>query len=195
MQYGDARHSGIEMDQLFRHLVPVADALGTPHFEKNLATALGSLLAHDMMTMTRYSALGAPTFLIHTHNFPAQMAERYLTIYHLFDPFLDHWREKEQPGVIWLGDLSPSKRKVERYVKEFLADSGIKDEVGFFLPAVGRESVAFFYENSQHGRNEMKCGYFLFSNELNEVCAILFAFWTGDNKTSARQQRPEEFPN
>lgn len=60
-----------------------------------------------------------------------------------------YWRSREAPGVVWLGDLSSAEVKRGRYVREFLSQSGISDEVGLFLPPLGGSSVALFLERSR----------------------------------------------
>ncbi|MGI9416089.1 MAG: LuxR C-terminal-related transcriptional regulator [Hyphomicrobiales bacterium] len=136
------------LEQIGHGLGAVSDALGTAGFEQQLAEFLGSLIRHDMMTITRYSLVRPPAFLAHTANYPSDLAARYLERYHLLDPFAAYWRETRKPGVVSLSDLSADRRKVDRYVREFLPESGIADEIGLFLPPLAGSSLAFFYEST-----------------------------------------------
>lgn len=130
----------------FLNMLPAAmAAVGTARFEKQLADAMGSMLDYDFITMARYSVHSKPCFLIHSHTFPSHMAELYLSQFVDADPYVGHWRSAEQPGVVWLQDIASKSTQYERYTDVFLPQIGVKDEIGVFLPAVGRDSVAFFY--------------------------------------------------
>ncbi len=128
-------------------LAKAMDAIGTARFEKYLADAIGCTLAHDSITMARYSVHGSPRFLIHSHTFPSHMAELYLSQFVDADPYVDHWRKAEEPGAVWLQDIAFARKRYAKYTKDFLQQIGVKDEIGVFMPAVGRDSVAFFYNN------------------------------------------------
>lgn len=125
------------------------DAVGTERFEKHLADAIGGALEYDFITMARYSVSGKPRFLIHSHTFPSHMAELYLSQFVDADPYIEHWRSAEEPGVVWLQDIAFSRNRYRTYTDDFLPQIGVRDEIGVFMPAVGRDSVAFFYNNRQ----------------------------------------------
>ncbi len=132
----------------FLDALPAAmDAIGTARFEKHLADAIGSVLDYDFITMARYSVVGKPCFLIHSHTFPSYMAELYLSQFVDADPYVEHWRSAEEPGVVWLQDIAFARKRYATYTDVFLPQIGVKDEIGVFLPAVGRDSVALFYNN------------------------------------------------
>ncbi|MDH3475929.1 MAG: LuxR C-terminal-related transcriptional regulator [Rhodospirillales bacterium] len=127
----------------------LARSLGRSDFAELLLGLLGSLVASDMTTMTRYSRFSKPDYLVHSESYDEAMAERYLAHYYRFDPFYRYWRSTERPGVVWLGDLATEGLRRGRYVREFLAQSGVSDEVGVFLPPLGRASVALFLERGK----------------------------------------------
>jgi len=128
-------------------LPDVADAVGTPLFERQLADAIGTALDYDFITMARYSTFDQPRFLIHSYSFASHMAELYLSQFIEDDPYVNHWRENEEPGVVWLQDIVSGHGRYEQYTKVFLSEIGVKDEVGVFMPAVAHDSLAFFYNN------------------------------------------------
>ena len=136
------------LEQIGHGLGMISDSLGTAGFEQRLADFLSSLIRHDMMTVTRYSLVRPPAFLAHTANFPSSLASRYLERYHLLDPFAAYWRETREPGVVSLSDLSADRRKVDRYVREYLPETGIADEIGLFLPPLAGSSLAYFFEST-----------------------------------------------
>lgn len=167
------------LEQIGSGLGAVSDAFGTAQFEQRLAEFLGPLIRHDMMTMTRYSAVAPPAFLAHTKTYPRELAERYLSLYHLFDPFAAYWRETRQPGVVALRDLSSGRRKVDRYIREFLPQSGIADEIGIFLPPLAGASLAFFFERtaqrfSKAERDLLHRLYPLIANLYRAHLAVIF---------------------
>ena len=137
-----------KLQDIGRGLGSVSDTLGTAGFEQRLADFLRSLIRHDMMTITRYSLVRPPAFLAHSENFPSGLAARYLEQIHLLDPFAAYWCETRKPGVVSLRDLSADRRKVDRYVREYLPETGIADELGLFLPALAGSSLAFFFEST-----------------------------------------------
>lgn len=127
----------------------LARSVGRRDFEELVLNFLGTLVHHDFTTMTRYSRFSIPEYLVHSKNFSKDIAHRYLTDYYRVDPFYKYWRTYEKPGIVWLGDVSSSGGKRSRYFREFLSDYGISDEVGIFLPPVGRASVALFLERAR----------------------------------------------
>ena len=129
---------------LFETLSMAIEAIGTPDFEKLLADAVGAVISHDFITMARYSSRDAPRFLIHSHTFPSHLAELYLKDYVTCDPYVPFWREGRKPGVVWLQDLTQDGT-FSRYTDEFMPQIDVTDEIGVFAPAVGTDSVAFFF--------------------------------------------------
>ena len=137
----------METNRFVETLPEITGAMGTARFEKQLADAIGTVLDYDFITMARYSAFDQPRFLIHSHSFPSHLAELYLSEFIEDDPYLEHWRESEKPGVIWLQDMIAGHNRCDNYVQNFLPQIRVKDEIGVFMPAVARDSVAFFYNN------------------------------------------------
>lgn len=132
--------------QFVQDLAAPVEALGQAGFEERLLAFLGRMVRHDMRTLTRYSRYDKPDYLVYSDSYPSEMAERYLQEFYRFDPFYLYWRRTERPGIVWLGDLASPAVKQSRYMREFLSDSGVSDEIGLFLPPFGRASVALFLE-------------------------------------------------
>ena len=126
----------------------LVQAISRPDFAELLLGFVGTLVANDFTTMTRYSRFSKPDYVIHSKNYSTELVSRYLESYYRFDPFFRLWRETERPGVVALGDLSSKEVKRGRYIREFLAEGGITDQIGIFLPPIGRASVALFLERS-----------------------------------------------
>lgn len=128
-------------------LVAISEAIGTERLEKELADAMGAAIDCDFITMARYSALGRPCFLIHSHCFPSRMAELYLSQYIHLDPYVEYWRSSEMPGVVRPRELTARWPHYQDYVRVFLPEIGVRDEIGVFMPPVARDSIAFFFNN------------------------------------------------
>ena len=168
------------------HLASLGDSLGAPvtalgtdGFERLLADFLGGLIAHDMMTIARYSAVGPPEFLAHSANYPPELVQRYRDLYHLFDPYAEYWKRTGTPGPVFLSELSSGRRKAGRYIREFLPECGIADEMGIFLPPVAGSSLAFFFENagrrfSGSSRERLSSLYPLAANLYRAHLTVLF---------------------
>ena len=127
----------------------LAHSVGKATFPELVLGFLGGLVRHDFTTMTRYSRFSKPEYLVHSDNYPEEMASQYLADYYRFDPFYRYWRSEERPGIVWLRDLWSAHVARGRYVREFLARSRISDEVGVFLPPLGGASIALFLERSK----------------------------------------------
>jgi len=141
-----------------RALEPLSAALGTAQFEAHLAELLGSLLPHDMMSVARYSRHAVPELVAHSANFPRSMAATYADLYRRFDPYARRWRDNEKLTVVTLSEMTSPRQKVDRYVREFLFENGIRDEIGIFLPAIAGASLGIFHESAtrRYGKSEKR---------------------------------------
>jgi len=92
-----------------------------------LVDFIASLVAHDLVTVVRYSVKERPEFVLH-RNYSDEMIQKYLAVYYPYDPFYRQWRERQTPGVVRLLAAAPVQ-----YVAEFLVQSVITDELGVLL--------------------------------------------------------------
>ncbi|WP_293572787.1 LuxR C-terminal-related transcriptional regulator [Phaeobacter sp.] len=129
---------------LLNTLPAVVDAIGTLAFEKRLADMLGAVVEHDFTTMARYSTQNAPAFLIHSHSFPAHLAELYLETFVSADPYVRYWCATQCPGVVWLQEVAADGKHCTQYRDVFLPQIGVSDELGVFLPPLGTDAIAVF---------------------------------------------------
>jgi DNA-binding CsgD family transcriptional regulator len=105
---------------------------GSPPYVENLVDLIASLVGHDLVTVTRYSATHPPEFVLH-RNFSDHMVLKYLEIFYPYDPFYRYWRTHRQAGVMPLSRLAIRDVKRGRYIAEFLNQSVISDELGVIL--------------------------------------------------------------
>ena len=125
-----------------------AKAIGRQAFYDRLLQVLRLAVPNDMATVVRYSAIGAPVFLLH-HGYRDDLVQQYQSTFYVFDPFHRHWTREERAGVVPLATFPAVQARHDRYVWEFLERSRIVDELGVFLPAVGRTSIAMFLERAE----------------------------------------------
>jgi DNA-binding CsgD family transcriptional regulator len=128
-------------------LVAALRAAGTAQYLPHLLDAIGELVTHDRITVTRYVADREPEFVA-WRNFSMAQVDRYLTIYHAFDPFQKHWSEIRRPGVVPLAQFGRGMLAGGRYVTEFLRQAAIDDEVGVLLPDGDGSTLGVFLERS-----------------------------------------------
>ena len=120
-------------------------AAGTPDYVGRLVDFVGSIAAHDRVTVTRYSSRARPAFVTY-RNFSAALVERYLSVYYAFDPFNAYWCERQRPGVVALRQVRTRDGEAGRYVGEFLDQSAIRDEVGVLLADGPDTTLGVFLE-------------------------------------------------
>jgi DNA-binding CsgD family transcriptional regulator len=140
-----------------------AACIGRADFHETLLEATGRLFAHDLCSMVRYSRFSGPDFLVRGDYGP-HFVEFYEANLYPYDPFYRYWREIEEPGVIALSRLATTEADRNRYVQIVLAEMRITDEIGFFLPPVGRSSVALFYDRcgGRYGGEEIALAQMLY---------------------------------
>ncbi|HUF44959.1 MAG TPA: helix-turn-helix transcriptional regulator [Aestuariivirgaceae bacterium] len=132
---------------VFEPLGEAARALGTPRFAARLIAGLKTLIAHDMALIVRYGRASPPDFLV-CQGLSRRFVEAYRTSYYTFDPFY-LWSRRHRPqGVVTFRDVPPPGMPNSRYRRVFQRQAEINDELGMFLPGVGRESLALFLERS-----------------------------------------------
>jgi DNA-binding CsgD family transcriptional regulator len=124
-----------------------ARAIGSDELPARLMRLFGSLIRHDMAMVVRYARFSAPDFLV-SDGAAAAMIESYREGWYRFDPFYGYWRRRERGGVVSLRDVAPPSLVRSGY-RAFQRQSKICDELGMFLPGVGRASIALFLERSK----------------------------------------------
>lgn len=124
-----------------------ARAVGGEEFPARLLGVLGDIIAHDMAMIVRYSRFAPPDFLI-CEGIPRHILELYRSGYYRFDPFYSYWQDRELGGVVTLREVSPPDLAGSDYRRVFQRQARICDELGMFLPGIGRTSVALFLERS-----------------------------------------------
>lgn len=139
--------SSAGMDNVFMPLGEAARALGKPRFVAQLLAAMRALIAHDMAMVVRYAHASPPDFLV-CKGLSQRFVESYRTSYYTFDPFYLWSRRRRPQGVVTFREVAPPGMPNSRYRRVFQRQAEINDELGMFLPGVGRESLALFLERS-----------------------------------------------
>jgi len=125
-----------------------AAAIGSSAFYDRLLDLACRLIRHDKSMVVRYSRVSAPQCLLY-RDYPEHIVQLWLSGYYRFDPFYDHWREHERCGIATLGMISPPRPRRTAFWRVFLRQAQVADEIAFFLPAVGRSSIALFVERAR----------------------------------------------
>jgi hypothetical protein len=124
-----------------------ARAIGSDEFPARLLHLFARLIRHDMAMVVRYARFSAPDFLV-CEGFPDHQIETYRTGWYRFDPFYGYWHRRERGGVVGFRDVAPPTLLRSGY-RAFQRQAKICDELGMFLPGVGRGSIALFLERSK----------------------------------------------
>jgi hypothetical protein len=101
-----------------------------------------------MSMVVRYARYSAPDYLV-CEGLAQHFIDIYTSSYYLFDPFYSYWQRRERGGVVTLADLAPPGWRNSPYRRVFHRQARISDELGMFLPGVGRSSIALFVERSK----------------------------------------------
>lgn len=126
-------------------LAAAITGVGTEQHADRLADLAGALVAHDRVTVVRYSMTEKPEFISY-RNYSDRMVAKYLETYYRFDPFYAHWRAEQKPGVVRL-----SGAPCEPYIAEFLGESVIADELGILVQDGPGWCLGIFLDRN-HGR-------------------------------------------
>lgn len=129
-------------------LARAIDGAGSDGHIDHLIDLIGADIAHDLVTVTRYSATRMPEFVRH-RRFSDEMVGRYLADYYVFDPFYASWRQERRLGIVPLKSLADDEVKRGRYMAEFLAQSEICDEVGILLADGGDWCLGIFLDRME----------------------------------------------
>lgn len=132
---------------LFKAIAEAAHGLGTPQFVSQLLGVLKALIAHDMAMVVRYARASAPDILV-CDGLSHEVVDSYRSDYYTYDPFFIWSRRCKPRGVVTFRDVAPPGTPNSRYRRGFQRQAGINDELGMFLPGVGRLSLALFLERS-----------------------------------------------
>ena len=137
--------SAKEEQSVFTACGIAAAAVNLPDFHEKLLDAVGSLVAHDLRSMMRYSRYSAPDFL-DNNSYRPEFVAHYEAEFYRYDPYYRYWKETERPGVVPLTRVTNGKATRSRYVNVVLTEAGISDELSVFLPPVGGSSLALFLD-------------------------------------------------
>lgn len=144
----DQRQDNMRRDTIWEPLARAIAATGTDDHVDRLIDLIGADIAHDLVTVTRYSATKVPEFVKH-RRFSDEMVRRYLESYYVFDPFYASWRRESRRGIVPLRTLADDEVKRGQYIAGFLAQSEIIDEVGILLDDGGDWCLGIFLDRTE----------------------------------------------
>lgn len=163
-------------------------AVGTDEHVDRLIDLIGADVAHDLVTVTRYSATETPEFVKH-RGFSDEMVRHYLANYYVFDPFYAWWRRERRLGIVPLKRLADDEVKRGQYIAGFLAQSRICDEVGILLADGGDWCLGIFLDRSEKPFRDREIAL------LDERLAVFSALHALDIKARAPDFRRTSAPS
>ncbi|HEY7688784.1 MAG TPA: LuxR C-terminal-related transcriptional regulator [Dongiaceae bacterium] len=125
-----------------------AGAIGSDEFPALLLRLFAGLIRNDMSMVVRYARFSAPDYLV-CEGLPRHFIDLYRSSYYRFDPFYSYWQKRERGGVVTIRDVAPPGLERSPYRRVFHRQAHISDELGMFLPGVGRSSISLFLERSK----------------------------------------------
>lgn len=122
----------------------IAAAGGPEHLDR-LIDLVAASVAHDKVTVVRYSATQRPEF-VSWRNYSAALVTKYLEHFYVYDPFYALWRDERRSGIVRLDHQAESRSGP--YIADFLEESGIVDEIGVMLGDGGDWALGIFLDRA-----------------------------------------------
>lgn len=138
---------GLGDTAVFRALGEAGRAVGSDDFHERLLDVVRLIVPANRWQVVHYFRYAAPR-MWGNHGIPLPLIELYLQSYFRYDPFLIHWRQHGACGVQTLADVTSPRLSREAYISTFLSKAGLADEVGVYLPWVGRSTIVLFLERT-----------------------------------------------
>lgn len=118
-------------------------SIGRDNFHRELIDLFGSAIEHHSSWIMRYSRFTPPEVLF-TYDVPDEIVQLYTRECFTIDPFSNHWRTQETPGVLTLSRLKAENVEFVIYSKIFGGAASISDEMAMFFNTVGHCCLALF---------------------------------------------------
>lgn len=115
------------------------DAIGTPGFPGEIASALRLLARFDYSVMFAYGGDARPLDLY--DDFPANKRRIFVSTYqegpYLLDPFFLASRRGVEPNLYRLRELAPDRFYQSEYFRSYYVRTGLSEEIGYFIDLPG----------------------------------------------------------
>lgn len=131
--------------ELMARIGAASSAVGTETFHQSLLDLLNAVVPGDRRMVVRYFQ-AMPPEIFGCVGVPQALVDLYLSGHYAFDPFLHHWRKTRHRDVVVLRDVVAPDLARAAYMSVFIVKAGYRDELGVFLPWVGRSCIALFLE-------------------------------------------------
>jgi DNA-binding CsgD family transcriptional regulator len=128
----------------------VARSIGAADFHEKLLGLFSSVIAHDTAWIVRYTR-DAPVDVLYTKGVANHLVDYYRErAYYRTDPFFWCWHAHQRSGVMTLCEACAQAEHEdfdrEFYRVVFLRKAQFSDEMGMFLPTLGKSCIALFIE-------------------------------------------------
>ncbi len=125
----------------------VAAAVGRPLFYRVLKDQIGMLVGSDVSMVMRYSRAAAPTYLCYDDLDPRLM-EDYLEKLYRIDPVYEFCKKESRAGVFTLESVGTSATYNMRYLRQFLSQTGMVDDLVALFPALASTTIGLVFERA-----------------------------------------------
>ncbi|MEM7777479.1 MAG: helix-turn-helix transcriptional regulator [Pseudomonadota bacterium] len=125
------------------HAARLVETLKTPRFPVALADALRAIAPYDYTVIFGYVGSARPLALY--DDFTPERHRLHVTEYlegpYLLDPFFLATIDKTEPGLWRLREIAPDRFYQGEYYRSYYGQTGLAEEIGFFVRADNRLSV------------------------------------------------------
>ncbi|MBY6058752.1 response regulator transcription factor [Leisingera daeponensis] len=121
------------------------EALGTPDFYQVLLEAYCDLISADAGQVIAYRKKGQPDYLAAVET-TKQVQKLYRGSFYRECPMHHHWLTRRPEPIVFLQEAQIADYSYENYFREFYAVTGLRDEIGLFLPTSRNVQIALFLE-------------------------------------------------
>jgi DNA-binding CsgD family transcriptional regulator len=133
-------------------LLNVLRTAGTADFPGALGSLVETIVSHDRMVISRYFRDDRPPEWIEARGYdPVKLArtiDRYRQNYYLADPFYIDWLENGRTGIIPLRKFNRQTAQNGLYLRGYLAEASVVDEIGLFFSELDNVALSIFVETA-----------------------------------------------
>ncbi len=124
-----------------------AAAVGRPGFYRILKDQIGDLVGSEVSMVMRYSCSAAPAYVCYDDLDPRLM-EDYLKSLYRIDPVYEFCKTDSRSGVYTLESVGTSAAYNMRYLRQFLSQTGMVDDLVALFPALASTTIGLVFEKS-----------------------------------------------
>jgi DNA-binding CsgD family transcriptional regulator len=121
--------------------------IGRPSFYRVLKDQIGALVGSEVSMVMRYSRSAAPAYVCYDDLDPRLMDD-YLKNWYRIDPVYEFCKNETRSGVYTLDSVGTSAAYNMRYLRQFLSQTGMVDDLVALFPALASTTIGLVFEKS-----------------------------------------------